>query len=71
MAAVAEMLFLAPAGHEHYLADLGELLTAAQVPGNQPVTPEAVAAVRARHNIHQITPLIPGSTTTAPPRGTG
>jgi len=55
------MLFLvAPAGHEHYLAELGDLLTASQVPGGEPLTTEAVAAVRARHDIHQITPLIPG-----------
>jgi hypothetical protein len=36
-----------------------------------PPAPEAVAAVRARHDIHQITPLIPGSITTARPGGTG
>jgi oxalate decarboxylase/phosphoglucose isomerase-like protein (cupin superfamily) len=56
----ARMLFLvAPAGHEHYLAELGQLFSG-QVPGGQSPTPEAVAAVRARHDIHQITPLIPG-----------
>src|SRR5215475_1126149 len=68
----ARMLFLvAPAGHEHYLAELGELLTAGQAPGGQPLTPEAVASVRARHDIHQITPLIPGTITTARPGGPG
>jgi len=68
----ARMLFLvAPAGHEHYLAELGELLSAGQVPGGQPPTPEAVATVRARHDIHQITPLIPGTITTARPGGPG
>ncbi|MBO0833547.1 MAG: cupin domain-containing protein, partial [Actinobacteria bacterium] len=61
------MLFLvAPAGHEHYLAELGELLAGGRQPGGQPPTPEAVAAVRARHDIQQITPLIAGSPATAP-----
>ena len=68
----ARMLFLvAPAGHEHYLAELGQLLAAGQVPGGQPPTPEAVAAVRARHDIQQITPLIPGHIATARPGGHG
>ena len=63
----ARMLFLvAPAGHEHYLAELGQLLTEGLEPGGEPPTPEAVAAVRARHDIHQITPLIPGRTTAHP-----
>jgi hypothetical protein len=46
------------------MAELGRLLTG-QAPGGQPPTPEAVAAVRARHDIQQITPLIPGSIATA------
>jgi hypothetical protein len=58
----------AGAGHEHYLAELGQLLSA-QGPGDQRPTPEAAATMRARHDIHQITPLIPGSITTAPPGG--
>lgn len=58
----ARMLFLvAPAGHEHYLAELGQLVAGGLAPGGQPPAPEAVAAVRARHDIEQITPLIPGS----------
>ena len=68
--APARMLFLvAPAGHEDYLAELGQLLASGQAPGGQPPTPEAVAALRARHDIHQITPLIPGRITAAHPGG--
>jgi oxalate decarboxylase/phosphoglucose isomerase-like protein (cupin superfamily) len=51
------MLFLvSPAGHEHYLAELGEILAR---PG--PPDQEAIAALRARHDIHQLTPLVPGA----------
>jgi oxalate decarboxylase/phosphoglucose isomerase-like protein (cupin superfamily) len=68
----ARMLFLvAPAGHEHYLGELGQLMRGGQAAGGQPPTPEAVAALRARHDIHQITPLIPGSVTSARPGGNG
>jgi hypothetical protein len=47
------MLFLvSPAGHELYLQELSDLLAA---PG-QPDQAE-IAALRARHDIHQLTPL--------------
>jgi oxalate decarboxylase/phosphoglucose isomerase-like protein (cupin superfamily) len=53
----ARMLFLVtPAGHEHYLAELGQVIAAQ---GGQAPAPESIAAVRARHDIEQITPLIP------------
>ena len=49
------MLFLvAPPGHERYLEEIAELLAH---PG--PPDQEAIAAVRARHDIHQLTPMIP------------
>jgi len=51
--APALMLFLvSPAGHEVYLRELGELLAA-----GGPPDPAAVAALRRRHDIHQLTPL--------------
>jgi oxalate decarboxylase/phosphoglucose isomerase-like protein (cupin superfamily) len=51
--AAARMLFLvAPSGHERYLADLGELIRIRP-------DPEAVATLRARYDIQQLTPLIP------------
>jgi mannose-6-phosphate isomerase-like protein (cupin superfamily) len=51
------MLFLvSPPGHEHYLAELGELLGRTGPPDQ-----EAIAALRARHDIHQLTPLVPGA----------
>ncbi len=52
----ARMLFLvAPSGHEHYQDELGELL------GNRgPPDQAAIAKLRARHDIEQLTPLIPG-----------
>ncbi|HEV2783827.1 MAG TPA: hypothetical protein VGX25_30945 [Actinophytocola sp.] len=50
------MLFLAaPSGHEKYLREMGELLA-----GGGPPDPDAVAALRARYDIEQITPLKPG-----------
>jgi oxalate decarboxylase/phosphoglucose isomerase-like protein (cupin superfamily) len=53
----ARMLFLvAPAGHERYLRELAEMLAAE----GGPPDPDAVRALRARHDIEQITPLIPG-----------
>ncbi|GAB4584528.1 cupin domain-containing protein [Nocardia sp. IFM 10818] len=50
--ATATMLFLVtPAGHEKYLAELGELLRSGEA------TPERVDELRLRHDIHQLTPL--------------
>lgn len=55
----ARMLFLvSPAGHETYLQELGRLLAAG------PPDPAEIAALRRRHDIHQLTPLTnrpPGS----------
>jgi oxalate decarboxylase/phosphoglucose isomerase-like protein (cupin superfamily) len=52
----ARMLFMvSPTGHECYLDELGEL-----VAKGGPVDPAAVAAVRARHDIEQLTPLVAG-----------
>ncbi|TDD83615.1 cupin domain-containing protein [Actinomadura darangshiensis] len=51
--APARMLFLVtPAGHELYLQELGDLLAA----GGPPDQAE-IAALRRRHDIHQLTPL--------------
>ena len=53
----ARMLFLfAPAGHEDYLAEMGQLISR---PG--PVDPAEIAALRARWDIEQITPVVPGA----------
>jgi oxalate decarboxylase/phosphoglucose isomerase-like protein (cupin superfamily) len=53
----ARLLFLvAPSGHEHYLAELGDILASAGGPPDQ----AAIAAVRARHDIEQLTPMNPG-----------
>jgi oxalate decarboxylase/phosphoglucose isomerase-like protein (cupin superfamily) len=53
----AKMLFLfAPAGHEDYLAEMGQLISR---PG--PVDPAEIAALRARWDIEQITPVVPGT----------
>jgi mannose-6-phosphate isomerase-like protein (cupin superfamily) len=53
----ARMLFLAaPSGHERYLAEIGELLGGRQIPDQ-----DAIAAVRARYDIQQLTPLIPAA----------
>lgn len=50
------MLFLvSPPGHEHYLAELGELIGR----GGRP-DPAAIAEIRARHDIQQLTPLTAG-----------
>lgn len=58
-AAPARMLFLvSPPGHEHYLDEIGELLRGGGAPD-----PEAIAEVRARHDIEQLT-----SMTVRPPR---
>lgn len=51
--APARMIFLvAPPGHEHYLEELAALLT-----GGGPLDQAAVAELRARHDIMQLTPL--------------
>jgi uncharacterized RmlC-like cupin family protein len=53
--APARMLFLvAPPGHEHYLQELAELLAQPEPPGQA-----AIAELRARHDIHQLTPMVP------------
>jgi mannose-6-phosphate isomerase-like protein (cupin superfamily) len=50
----ARMLFIvSPSGHETYLRELGELLSSSGGPPDQ----EAIAALRERHDIHQLTPL--------------
>jgi hypothetical protein len=49
------MLFIvAPPGHERYLEELAELLTH---PG--PPDQAAIATLRARNDIHQLTPMVP------------
>jgi mannose-6-phosphate isomerase-like protein (cupin superfamily) len=54
--APARMVFLvSPPGHEHYLGELAELIGR---PG--PPDQAEIAALRARHDIHQLTPLVPG-----------
>jgi oxalate decarboxylase/phosphoglucose isomerase-like protein (cupin superfamily) len=53
--APARMLFLvAPPGHEHYLEEVAELLA-------QPEPPDqaAIAKLRARYDILQLTPMVP------------
>jgi oxalate decarboxylase/phosphoglucose isomerase-like protein (cupin superfamily) len=55
----ARMIFLvSPSGHEHYQKELAELVASATGPLD-----EAIAELRARHDIEQLTPqLIPGRT---------
>jgi quercetin dioxygenase-like cupin family protein len=54
--AAARMLFLvAPPGHEHYQDEIGELLSQ-----GGPPDPAAIAKLRARYDIEQLTPLNPG-----------
>jgi oxalate decarboxylase/phosphoglucose isomerase-like protein (cupin superfamily) len=49
----ARMLFLvSPPGHERYLAEIGELIA-----GGGPPDPGAIAEIRARHDIQQLTPM--------------
>jgi oxalate decarboxylase/phosphoglucose isomerase-like protein (cupin superfamily) len=51
----ARMLFLvAPSGHEQYLEEIAGLLGRAGPPD-----PSAIAAIRARYDIEQLTPMIP------------
>ncbi|NEB81979.1 cupin domain-containing protein [Streptomyces sp. SID14478] len=53
--APARLLFLvAPAGHEDYLREMGELI------GSGAPSADAVAALRLRYDIEQLTPLLPG-----------
>ncbi|MEB8336732.1 cupin domain-containing protein [Streptomyces endophyticus] len=55
--APARLLFLvAPAGHEEYLAEMGELLAS----GDGPPPADGIAALRLRYDIEQLTPLVPG-----------
>jgi uncharacterized RmlC-like cupin family protein len=52
----ARMLFLAaPAGHEHYILEIAEILAAGGPPDQR-----AIVAVRERHGIHQLTPMVSG-----------
>ena len=52
----ARMLFLvAPSGHEDYLREMGDLLA-----GGGPPDQAAIAELRRRHDIEQLTPLVPG-----------
>ena len=54
--APARMIFLvAPSGHERYLEELAGLLASAQPPDQS-----AIAQLRARHDIQQLTPMVPG-----------
>lgn len=49
----ARMLFVvAPSGHEHYIQELAQL-----VAGGGPPDPNAIAELRRRHDIQQLTPL--------------
>lgn len=51
---IARMLFVvAPAGHERYLQELAEII------GEPPPDQAAIVALRERHDIHQLTPLVP------------
>lgn len=55
----ARMLFLvSPSGHEHYLRELTDLITTGRPPDQ-----EAIAALRARHDIHQLTSFVNRSLT--------
>jgi hypothetical protein len=50
----ARMLFMvSPPGHEHYLDEIGEL-----VGRGGPRDPAAIAEIRARHDIQQLTPMV-------------
>ncbi|MPZ86342.1 MAG: cupin domain-containing protein [Actinophytocola sp.] len=54
--APARMLFLvAPSGHEEYLREMAELLA-----GSGPPDQSAIAELRLRYDIVQLTPLVPG-----------
>ena len=50
----ARMLFMvSPPGHEHYLDEIGELIGR-----GGPPDPAAIAEIRARHDIQQLTPMV-------------
>jgi len=52
----ARMLFLvSPPGHEHYLEEIGKLIGQ-----GGPPSPEAIAEIRERHDIRQLTPMAVG-----------
>jgi mannose-6-phosphate isomerase-like protein (cupin superfamily) len=52
----ARMLFLvSPPGHEHYLEELGTVIGQGGPPDQA-----AIAEIRARHDIQQLTPMAPG-----------
>jgi mannose-6-phosphate isomerase-like protein (cupin superfamily) len=54
--APARMIFVVtPPGHEIYMRELGELIARPGPPG-----PDEIAALRARHDIEQLTPMVPG-----------
>jgi hypothetical protein len=42
-------------GHERYLEELAELIARPEPPDQS-----AIAALRARHDIHQLTAMVPG-----------
>jgi len=52
----ARMLFLVtPSGHEHYLSELGVLIS-----GDGPPDQNAIIDLRTRWDIEQLTPMVPG-----------
>jgi oxalate decarboxylase/phosphoglucose isomerase-like protein (cupin superfamily) len=54
--APARMLFLvSPPGHEHYLEEIGKVIGQ-----GGPPNPDAIAEIRARHDIQQLTPMAAG-----------
>jgi mannose-6-phosphate isomerase-like protein (cupin superfamily) len=56
------MIFLfAPPGHERYLEELGKLIALPEPPN-----PAAIAQLRARYDIRQLTPLVPGRSARRP-----
>jgi oxalate decarboxylase/phosphoglucose isomerase-like protein (cupin superfamily) len=58
--APVKMLFLVtPSGHEHYLAELGELVSRGGRPGQAASLQTSIIELRARWDIEQLTPMIP------------
>jgi oxalate decarboxylase/phosphoglucose isomerase-like protein (cupin superfamily) len=56
----ARMLFLVtPSGHEHYLAELGALVSGGGPPDHVASIQASIAELRARWDIEQLTPMIP------------
>jgi len=48
------MIFMvSPPGHEHYMAEIGKMAGA-----GGPPDPAAIAEIRARHDIEQLTPMV-------------